>query len=679
MPDTDILFTPGRLGPLKLKNRFVGSAHEPAYGVGGLPLERYQAYLEERAKGGAALVMFGGSAMVSSAWSPSFGQLNLADDRIIDAFGSLAERIHKHGAYTITQISHPGRRSRFDLRNWVPPVAPGPFREPEHRSAPKVIEPYEMRMILNDYAAAAVRCEQGGLDGVEVAFQAGQLLNAFLSPDTNALAGSYGGSLENRLRFGLEVLELVRERTGSDFAVGIRMVGDELSRGGMDQQQCLEAAEAVAQTGLVDYINVVGGRAGDLVSGSIAIPNMAFRSAPYLYLPSAIRAAVKVPVMMAQKISDPHTAARAVSDGHIDFVAMNRPFLADPHFVNKLRDGRSGDIRLCVGANYCIDRIYVGGDAVCIQNPAAGRELRLPHIIRKSGVSKRVVVVGGGPGGMEASRVAACRGHQVTLFEAEDRLGGQLNLAASLGWRRPLMNIAGWLEGQLASRGVEVRRNYRAGSEDVLALEPDCVVAATGGLPIVHGIDGSEHAATGWQIVSGQREATGDVIVFDDFGGHQGLTAAEVAAAQGARVEYVTPYRSAGVDLGGTNIAIHLANLNRAGAMITTSQRLVRIYPEDGKMIAVLRHEYSLEDEERVADLVVAECGTLPSAEIFEHLKPASSNAGEIDYSALISGKPQQRQVNPSGRFQLYRIGDAVCQRNIHAALYDALRILKDV
>lgn len=679
MADTGILFTPGRIGGLTLKNRFVGSAHEPAYGEGGLPLERYQAYLEEKAKGGVALVMFGGSAMVSAAWSPSFGQLNLADPRIVDAFGALSARIHRHGAFTITQIAHPGRRSRFDSKNWLAPVAPGPHREPEHRAAPKVIEPYEMDLIRDDFAAAAGRAMEGGLDGVEVVFQAGQLLNTFLARDTNSLPPPYGGSLENRMRYGLEVLAAIRERCGRDFVVGIRMVGDDLAREGMDATECLEAAQALAETGMVDYLNVVGGRAGDLVSGALSIPNMAFPSAPYLHLPGAIRSAVDIPVMMAQKIADPKTAARAVAEGHIDFVAMNRALLADPHFVAKLRDGRTDDIRLCVGANYCIDRIYVGGDALCIQNAATGRETAMPHVIRPAGPCKRVVVAGGGPGGLEAARVAAARGHEVTLFEAEDRLGGQIHLAARLGWRAPLAQIPIWLEAQLRRMRADIRLGTRATAEAIRSLDPDVVVIATGGRPHVHGIEGDSHVASSWDVLSGRVAPAETALVFDDHGGHQALSAAEMLAGGGARVEYVTPYRSAGVDMGGTNIAGHLGNLNRMGAMITTSQRLIRVFREGNRLIAVLRHEYSLEDEEREVDQVIVECGTRPVDDLYHALKAEAWNGGELDYEALRVNGPQQRLVNLEGSFQLFRIGDAVSQRNIHAAIYDALRLLKDV
>ncbi len=679
MAATDILFTPGTIGSLTLKNRFVSTAHEPAYGVGGRPLERYRAYLEERAAGGAAMVMFGGSAMVSASWPPSFGQLDLSDDGAIEPLSRLSERIHRHGAHTMVQLSHPGRRCRFDGGNWMAPLAPGPWREAEHRSAPKLVEPYEIDMIRDDYANAASRCARGGLDGVEVMVQGGQLLNAFLSPDTNALEEPYGGSPEARLRMVREVLRAIRDATPAGFVVGVRLAGDEFVEGGMDQRQCLDAAVGLAETGLIDYLNVIGVRAGDLISGFLAIPNMSFRSAPYLYLPSAIRAAVDLPVLMAQKIADPQTAARAVAGGHVDFVGVNRALMADPHFVNKLRDGKADDIRLCVGANYCIDRIYVGGDALCIQNAATGRETQLPHRLRRASKRKRAAIVGGGPGGLEAARVCAERGHDVVLFEAQERLGGQILLASRAAWRKPLGQIPVWLESRLRKFGVDVRTGREASAGDVAELDPDLVVIATGGRPFVRDIPGAVHLSTAWETHEKTPEPSGSVLVYDDWGGHPALAAAEIHATLGDRVEYVTPHRTAGAELGGTNIARHLANLHSAGALVATSQRLVRVYPEGNRLVAVLRHEYSLEEEERVVDRVVAEYGTLPVAELFFALKDRSRNRGELDYAALRERRPQERRANPDGRFDLFRIGDAVSQRNVHAAIHDALRLLKDL
>lgn len=678
MSAVEALFRPFALRHVTLRNRFVQSAHEPNYGEAGLPGARYRTYLEEKAKGGVALVMFGGSAMVSAAWSPSFGQLNLADARIVDAFGALSEAVHRHGAATICQISHPGRRSRYDSRNWIPPVSPGLPREPEHRGLPKLIEDHEIALIRRDFGVAAARAQAGGLDGVEVAFQAGQLINNFLSRDTNQRSDEYGGSLENRLRFGLEVLREIREKVGERFVVGVRMVGDEMTDDGMDQQECLDAALAIAGSGSVDYLNVVGGRAGDMVSGFLNIPGMAFPSAPYLHLPSAIRARAGIPVMHAQRIADPQTAARAVAEGHLDLVAMNRAFLADPHFVAKLRDGRQDRIRLCVGANYCIDRIYVGLDAVCIQNAATGREVTLPHVIPRAAERRRVVVVGGGPGGLEAARVAAERGHRVTLFEAEPRLGGQVAIAAKASWRAPLGQIVAWLEAELRRLGVETRLGSRADAAMVLAEQPDCVVVATGGLPFLPAIEGAELLSHAWPVVSGAAQPSGRVIVYDELGAHQALSAAEAAARNGAQVELVTPYRSAGVELGGTNFPAHLRELDRLGAIVTTSTRLRRAYREGNRLVAVLRHEYSHRLEERVVDHIVAECGTYPVDELYHALKPLSDNLGQIDLDAIRVNGKQELVVNPDGRFRLFRVGDAVACRNVHAAIYDSLRLLKD-
>jgi NADPH-dependent 2,4-dienoyl-CoA reductase/sulfur reductase-like enzyme len=429
---------------------------------------------------------------------------------------------------------------------------------------------------------------------------------------------------------------------------------------------------------MVDFMNVMHSAAKDYRALAVLMANMAFPVAPFLYLASALKAEVDVPIFHAGRISDLATAARAVEEGHVDMVAMTRPHLADPHIMRKLAEGRADDVRQCVGANYCIDRIYVGGEALCIQNPATGREAAMPHVIIKADKKKRVVVAGAGVAGMEAARVAAERGHHVVLFEASDRTGGQVNVAAKATWREPLSGITRWLDGQVRKHGVDLRLNTPATTEAVLAEKPDEVVVATGGHANKGTFEGSGLAVTTWDILEGRVAPGENVLLFDDQAGHAGPSVAEFMAARGAQVELATPERYIGVEFGATNHPIHLRELYGKGVIITPDIRLMKVYREGNRLVAVLRNEYTHEEEERVIDQVVAEHGTLPNDDLYFALKPLSSNQGELDLRALAKGRAETPVNNPAGTFRIFRAGDAVASRNIHAAIYDSLRLCKD-
>ncbi len=680
MGQYDALLQPFTIKGLTLRNRIISTAHAPAYAEGGMPRERYQLYHAEKAKGGVAMTMFGGSSVVSPDCPGTFGQLDVSEDRIIPHFREFAERVHAHGAALMCQISHMGRRTRWDAGNWLPPVAPSPVREPEHRSFPKEMEDWDFARIIRDFGQAARRCREGGLDGVELSFQTLHLVPQFWSPSVNRRADAYGGSLENRMRFSLEVLEEVRRQVGPDYIVGVRMTADELIADGLDAKDCLEIAVRLARSGLIDMLNVWAGQARDWRSLSVLMANMAFPVAPFLHVASAIKAAVDIPIIHAQRISDVATAARAVAEGHVDLVGLTRPHLADPYIVKKLREGRADDIRQCVGANYCIDRIYVGGEALCIQNPATGREATMPHVVaRSAGPPRKVVVVGAGPAGHEAARVSAERGHKVVLFEAEPRTGGQINIAAKATWRESLSGIVRWLDGQVRKLGVDVRLGREAAMADVLAEAPDVVVVATGGTPNKGDFKGAELAVSSWDILSGRVAPGENVLLFDDHGGHQGPSTAEFLAKRGALVELVTPERLTGIEIGGTSYPVHQRELYKAGVIFTPDMRLIEVGREGNKLIAALRNEYSDQEEERVVDQVVAEHGTLPRDRVYFELKESSSNRGEIDYHALARNRLEPVLSNPAGSFLLFRVGDALASRNIHAAIYDSLRICKDL
>lgn len=679
MQEHEALLRPFRLKHLQLRNRIMSTAHAPGFAEDGVPGERYQLYHEEKAKGGLALTMFGGSSSVAPDSPLPFNQIDVSDDRILPHLERFADRVHRHGAAIFCQITHLGRRGAWDNRHWLPLVAPSATREPLHRSYAKEMEDWDFRRILKAFADAGERCKRGGLDGCEVIAAAHHLIDSFLSPVTNQRRDSYGGSLENRMRFGLEVMGAIRERVGPEFILGMRIAGDELLDGGLDQGECLKIAAGFANSGLIDYLSVYQSH-GDNFSGLVGmLPDMSFPPAPFLYLASAVKAETDIPIFHASAIRDLATAARAVGEGHVDMVAMTRAHVADPHLVRKLQEGRVDEIRQCVGANYCVDHAAAGGGLACIQNAATGREEFMPHLVVRAPKARRVVVAGGGVGGMEAARVAAERGHAVTLFEASDRLGGQINLARAVAWRENLTGITRWLERELRRLGVDIRLGQMATANDVLGLSPDIVVVATGGTPRPPACPGAELAVSSWKILSGETPPGSNVLVYDEPGLQGGVSTADFLATRGAEVEMATPDRAVGEAIGHTGFVAHLRNLYKHKVVQTPNMRLASIYTEGNSIIAVLRNEFTQEEEERSIDQLVYDLGTLPRGELYFALKPQSRNLGEVDQRALIEGKPQAIASNVEGLFQLFRVGDAVMSRNVHAAIYESARLMKDL
>ena len=687
MSQFDILFQPLKINKTTIRNRVVSTAHAEVYATdGGMTTDRYVKYYEEKAKGGCGLCICGGSSVVSidspqSWWS----SVNLSTDRIIHHFQNLADAVHKHGGKIMIQITHMGRRSRWDGEHWPNLMSPSGVREPVHRATCKTIEEEEIWRIIDDFAKAAVRAKEGGLDGVELSAVHQHMIDQFWSPRVNKRTDQWGGTFENRMRFGMEVLKAVREAVGPDFVVGMRITGDEFHPDGLNHDDMKEIAAYYDATKMVDYFGVVGSGCDTHNTLANVIPNMSYPPEPFLHLAAGIKEVVSVPVIHAQNIKDPNQAKRILEAGYVDFVGMTRAHIADPHLITKIKLGQTDQIRQCVGANYCIDRQYMGLDVLCIQNAATSREhMGMPHLIEKTtGPIRKVVVIGGGPGGMEAARVAAERGHKVTLVEKASELGGQITIAAKAPQRDQMAGITRWLAMELDRLGVEVILETAANADMIRELKPDVCILATGGTPFIEQNPdwGAEEGlvVSSWDILNGTVEPGKNVLVYDTICEFSGMSAADYLTSKGSQVELVTDDIKPGVGIGGTTFPTYYRSLYEKEVIMTSDLALLKVYREGDNLIALLENEYTGAKEERVVDQVVVENGIRPNEALYYELKAESVNKGQIDVETLFASQAQPVLSQDNDGMILWRLGDCVSQRNTHAALYDALRLCKDL
>ncbi len=678
----DPLLQPYQLKHLTLKNRIMTTSHEPAYPENGMPTERYAAYHAERARAGVALTMTAGSAAVSKDSPPVFNNVLAYKDEVVPWIQALTDGCHEHGCAVMIQLTHLGRRTGWNKGDWLPSVSSSKHREPAHRSFPKLIEDWDIERIITDFADAAERMQAGGMDGIELQVY-GHLLDQFWSPLTNNLTGPYGAdTLENRLRFPMDVLDAIRKRVGPEFIVGFRYTADEAQKGGITPEEGIDISRRFAATGKLDFLNVIRGRIHTDPAMTDVIPVQGMTNAPHLDFAGQVKKATGMPTFHAARIPDVATARHAVASGLLDMVGMTRAHMADPHIVQKIKEGREDDIRPCVGATYCLDRIYQAGEALCMHNAATGRELTMPHTITKAASKKKVVIVGAGPAGLEAARVAVERGHHVTVFEAQPVPGGQVRLTALSPRRREMIGIIDWRMAQCAARDVEFRFNSWAEVADVTALHPEVVIVATGGLPNTELFETGEDAAnvvSSWDIISGDVKPAEHVLIYDESGDHAGMQAAEIAAAAGAQVEVMTPDRVFAPDIMAMNLVPYMRELQDKTVTFSVTRRLLGVSRDGNKLTATIGTDYSDHSHRAQYDQVVVNYGTLPLDDLYFALKPLSSNGGAVDHDALIEGRPQTITRNGEGVFQLFRIGDAVSARNTHAAIYDALRLVKDI
>ncbi|NGO50830.1 NADH:flavin oxidoreductase [Allomesorhizobium camelthorni] len=668
----DPLLAPLRIKKVTFRNRIISTSHASTLDEGGMPGERYQAYHEAKALGGLALTMFGGSSMVTSDSSWGGGQIDVSRDAVIPYLQAFSARIHARGAALMCQISHLGRRADAMSTNWLPAIAPSRIRETRHRAFPREMDRDDIKRVVRAYGEAALRCLEGGLDGIET-MTGGHLIGQFLSPLTNQRTDGFGGSLANRARFGLMVHEEIRRRVGDDFLVGIRFVVDEDSEDGIGFEDGLRLARLFEAEGSIDFFNCIFGRMDtELALAEQNMPGMSEPIAPFLKPVAEFKRETRLPVFHAGRIPDIATARYAIAENMLDMVGMTRAHIADPQIVNKLARGEEERIRPCVGANYCLYK-----KVNCLHNPASGRELHLPQVIAPADVpGRRVVVVGGGPAGLEAARVAAERGHRVTLFEVGSRPGGQLLIASRTSLRRDLIGIVDWRWSELQRLGVDLRLDTYADAASVLAEAPDAVVVATGGLPDVEWLDGGEHCTTVWDALSRTGPAVGDdVIIYDGTGRHEAASCALHLAEAGRAVSFATIDDTVAVEMSYADRVIYRKRFAQNGIAVLCDRSLARVRREANRLIATFRHELTGLESELSASEIVVERGTAPFMEVFDELRDRAANRGVTDIDLLLAGRPQMAERPMDGAFELHRIGDAAASRNVHAAIYDALRL----
>ncbi|MYE87916.1 FAD-dependent oxidoreductase [Candidatus Poribacteria bacterium] len=551
-PEFKHLFTPLQLGHFTVKNRIVTSAHADALAEDGMPKEKARRYYEEKAKGGVGVLMcFGSAGVHPTSPAQDWNGVELFEDRVIPYLAEFADTMHVYNVPVISQITHRGRRGRsVDRLHRM--YGPSPIREPNHRETPHTLDEEMITEFVQAFSDAAWRLKQGNFDGCEVNASHCHLIDQFWTLNANQRTDAYGGSLPNRMRFGIRVLEGIRERCGDNFIIGIRITGNDFTKGGLNNSMMQEIVGNLDALGILDYFSVIGATAETFVGEAKAVPDMTFSHATYAPLAASIKRVVSVPVITAGRVTHPVEAEQVVANEQADLVIMTRAIIADPQAPQKAMVGQLDDIRLCRGYNEgCIDRIYTGRGVTCVQNATIGRETELDELTPAE-QPRKVVVVGGGPAGLEAARIARWRGHEVVLMEKDSELGGQTLIAAKAPLRGEFSGATEWMGEQCRKAGVDVRLNCAATVESILSEFPDVVVVATGARSLIPEVPGIENAVDSWSVLNGDIPEGERIVVIDEEYGFQGPNVAELLLDAGKSVEIITSMEAICTLLGAT-------------------------------------------------------------------------------------------------------------------------------
>ncbi len=640
------LFSPLRIGRVMVPNRISFSSHLTNFAENNLPGERYIYYLAERARGGAGLII----TEEQSVHPTDHSYEKLIDaykPEVVPGYRKICRAVHEYETKIFAQLNHNGAQGDGSYSR-LPVWGPSPVADVLFREVPKEMEREDIREITEYFCRSANHVREGGFDGIELQFGHSSLLRQFLSPLSNLRHDEYGGSLENRMRFALEIIEAVRRTVGTDYTLGVRLCADEMIQGGLTLEDNREIARRLEATGNIDFLDLSVATFYNLylVGGTMHTP-LGYT----IPLAAGIKSAVNLPVFCTGRINDPVMAERVLADGQADMIGMVRAQICDPELANKAREGRLEEIRFCVADNQgCYARVAVNKGIGCIQNPSVGCEKTLgTGSIKPAPVKKRVLIVGGGPAGLRAAEVAARRGHRVTLYEKKDKPGGQVNIAALGAGREELGAVIRNEENQLKLLPVEIVLNKEVTADFVLEQKPDAVIIATGSVPKecpVPGADGP-NIYNVWQVLLGEAEP-GEKVLFIDYDGHHQATAtAEFLADRGRKVHMLTSSLFVGQDLGPTqDMYLTRQRLLQKGVTFTTDYAVMEIKGLEVNGFNVYSNEWR----------------TIGG---FDSIVLAMGNRVEDGLYQSLKGKVKE----------LYRIGDCVAPRKIDMAILEGDKV----
>jgi 2,4-dienoyl-CoA reductase-like NADH-dependent reductase (Old Yellow Enzyme family)/thioredoxin reductase len=629
------LFEPITIGTMEVKNRFVMAPVAMRYNTpSGTITQRVIDHYVERAKGGTGLIIVEATTMDWPVGKVGSCPLRLDRDSYIQGFRDLVEAVHAHGAKVAVQLQHVGGQTNRRNTRGAQPVAPSVIGFPS-ADTPRALSVEEIRSIIREFADSVLRAKIAGFDAVEIHGAHGYLVTQFHSPYFNKRNDLYGGAFQNRMRFALELIEAARERVGPDFPLIFRFSADEHVAGGVGLEEARRIAVTLENAG-IDAVDI---SAGVYAARPWIFPPMAMPRACNVDAAKGIKESVSIPVIVVGRLGDPLLAEQVLFENKADMIALGRPLLADPYLPLKAAEGREDDICPCVSCNACIDRLVRGWSVGCAVNPALGREREF----QQDGIarSKKVLVVGGGPAGMEAARVAASRGHEVDLYEKTNELGGQLLPASKPSFKADLADLLEYLRRQLNKWGVRVHLGQQVTGELVRESGADVVIIATGAEPLeptIPGIDG-DNVAVAESVLRGESQVGKRVVVAG--GGRLGLEMAWFLAQRNCDVQLVEMEAAVGVDMEACERTHLLEKLDEHQVSIITNATIKEMTGSGVHVVDGVRKSNFLE-----CDSIVLALGYTPRIGLVEELE--------------------------SGGIEVYAIGDCVQPRRIYEAFHEA-------